>query len=172
MRALSFLQPWLWAVVTGAKPVENRKWKPWPEMMPTPSTLHAPARRGPLFALQASAGWDKDGEAFVAGKMEVKPEASRRKAILGVARIRGYIHLRDDGTPIGWNGDMTRDEALAFAHNEWAFGPYVWVLSDVLSFGDDYIEDVAGALGFWNLPAKVEEQVKKLLVENGVEVKP
>lgn len=50
MKALSLKQPWAWLVVTGQKPIENRKW--------------ATKYRGPLL-IHASSTYDHKGELWI-----------------------------------------------------------------------------------------------------------
>ncbi len=118
--ALSFLQPWLWAILEGYKPVENRTWKP-PRLV-----------LGQRIALHASLGFDKEGARFVnetLGQIGVQRQVGNgvsRGAILGTARIRGAV------TPSGSRntvfGPVTDDMADPAARSPWAFGPWIWLL--------------------------------------------
>jgi hypothetical protein len=152
MRALSFLQPWLQAVLHLGKNVENRKWKP-PEAMV-----------GQVFALHASKGWDKDGEAFIVERHSPFAEGGHivkefvpRGAVIGAARLLGWSRWQTGHVVIG-----TPTVDLVFiATSPWFFGPYGWLLGDIVELPRPV--PCKGALGFWKMPADVEAEVERQL---------
>ena len=164
MLALSFKQPWLWAIVEGHKKVENRTWPP-------PNKLFSSERPRPLLALHASATWDADGASFVNARLgQVGLEATRRSAILGVALVVGFTEIDEQrriisAHMIGFHGG----EHLVVESDPWAFGPYVWHLSEVVSLGDDYIQNVKGQLGVWETGPELETEIRLRLrrIEDG-----
>ncbi len=160
MLAMSFKQPWLWAIVEGHKKAENRTWPP-------PNKLFFSGRPRPLLALHASATWDADGASFVSARLgQVGLEATRRSAILGVARVVGWTEMDEQHRIVGasMSGlfDIHGDGERTFRveSDPWAFGPYVWHLSEVVSLGDDYIQNVKGQLGVWETGPELETEIR------------
>lgn len=161
--ALSLLQPWLWAILEGHKPVENRPWKPWPAVV------------GRRIALHASMGWDADGEDFILHTLRFvasppPPKAQcPRGAILGTAVVSGAIEVgpnqRDRQASfreVGRQhiGPLTEDQVRAAAGSPWSFGPWVWLLQDVRRLVQPI--PCKGALGLWRVPADVAARVREL----------
>lgn len=136
VRALSFLQPWLYCIFELGKDVENRKWACFDWMIGQPFLIHA------------SAGFDQEGyewlmdmgynipnpQEFAAGK----PIPLSKSAIVGRAVVTGT-------TPYDESPSLFDDKA-----NQWAFGPHVWSLQDVERF-EEGAHHVKGALGFWQV---------------------
>jgi hypothetical protein len=162
--ALSFLQPWLWAILEGHKPVENRSWKP-------------PARFiGRRIALHASAGWDREGQAFVAGVLAglglTAMTAPPRGAIVGTARIVGAmpvvassargLAVELDGPPGCHVGDLSFADQVTILASPWSFGPWCWLLSDVRKLREPI--PAKGRLGLWSVPAEIAARVRELEV--------
>lgn len=140
MRALTFWQPWAWAIAAGHKRVENRPWKP-PEWM-----------IGNRLALHAGKTYDKAAEVEICKLLGVDSlplgAAHVGSAIVAVVTVVEYCdvtrrHLAEEFPE--WK-DQTA----------WSFGPYVWLLRDVVS-----IEPVhcRGAQGLWKMPDDVEAAV-------------
>jgi hypothetical protein len=183
LRALSFLQPWLYLVLAdvrstlplvevGAppvgkvKPIENRMWKP---------PLHLIGRR---FALHASAGYDPEGQRraqeivndlrdkdlYYEGPTVVPGASSLpRSAILGTARLAGAAHLC--GHKGGrWRvsqyvGKLSEKQVETIVTSPWTFGEWAWLLTDVHAF--EHHIPARGRLGFWKIPADLAEKVKE-----------
>jgi hypothetical protein len=165
--ALSFLQPWLWAILGRHKgvtaggafyAVENRTWRPSAGMV------------GATIALHASAGWDREGADFVDDQLElagvpaaVPPKAwCVRGAIVGTARIAGAVHLRRPFVgPAVLDERFRIDEQLVapLLASPWAFGPWAWALADVRPLLDPI--PCKGALGFWPVPAHLAALVRE-----------
>jgi hypothetical protein len=141
--AISFLQPWLWAIIEGHKPVENRSWKPPRNIV------------GQVIALHASRGWDSDGRVMIekllgeaaAHSCMVAP----RGAIVGTARVAGAFQPGGRAELVGPILDADVDRLAA---SPWALGPWVWLLTDVRKFAEPI--PCKGALGCWRVPAAVD----------------
>jgi hypothetical protein len=138
MRALTLWRPWPWAIANGYKRVENRDWAP-PEWL-----------LGQRMAIHAGKKYDKASEVEICkllGRDSLPAEARVESAIVAVVTVAGVCnldrqHLADFP---GWK-DQTA----------WSFGPYVWLLKDVVA-----IEPVPcrGAQGLWNLPTMINDIV-------------
>jgi hypothetical protein len=173
LRALSFLQPWLWAILEEHKgfrvgdrfyAVENRS---------------RPAPRGMLgqrFALHASRGHDRDGRAFV--MRALPPEVSRsgiddapRGALVGTALLAGAVQVLVDqvtgqkvlsAPPVGGvSGSMFE----ATGASPWAFGAWVYLLTDIRRLSEPV--PVKGMLGFWRVPEDIADVVRAREVLRG-----
>jgi hypothetical protein len=120
-RALSIKQPWLAAILSGWKPVENRTWDT--------------SYRGPLL-LHASARIDPDGFDVIR-RMDYRPPAKPPvAAILGVAELV-------DVCDAVWG-----DRPGFCSCGPWAmFGQYHWRLATVRTFTNPV--PAKGALGLW-----------------------
>lgn len=140
--ALSFLQPWLWAILEGHKPVENRSWKPPRSVV------------GRRIALHASAGYDREGDLFVRRLVGThrnlrSPMVACRSAIVGTAVIVGAF--RPAGSRAEVVGPLLDVEVDRLAASPWAFGPWIWKVADVRKLRAPV--PCKGALGFWKVPA-------------------
>jgi len=163
MRALSFLQPWLHAVLRLGKNVENRTWQPPQAMI------------GQVFALHASKGWDKHGEAFIRDRWPEEFGAFpdrilTRGAIVGLARLRGWARVEGDDLDLFDHGvakliGSKGTDHQAIIKSPWFFGPYGWLLDDVFKLEQSV--PCKGALGFWDMPQDVETEVALQLLEPG-----
>ena len=114
MRALTLWQPWAWAVASGIKRVENRKWEPHAKML------------GQRIAIHASMKWDKTSDAMLRRLLHAEEPAAPTRAeclhgvILGTAVIDCVVTKSDDA------------ERIAGPHQKrWFFGPYGWILRDI-----------------------------------------
>jgi hypothetical protein len=176
--ALSFLQPWLWAIVEGHKgfkigeeyfAIENRVWRPHTKMI------------GERFALHASAGWDRDGSGFVlrqlGGAMAgcYRNGEPVRSAVVGMARLVGAVEIpQEDPRQVGLSMNefdaetarevspgrvvsLSRKQAEATRGSPWTFGPWAWLLADVRRLAAPI--PCKGALGFWKAPADVAARI-------------
>jgi hypothetical protein len=154
--ALSFLQPWLWAILTGAKPVENRSWAP-------------PARLlGRRVAFHASRGWDAEALGYIAelvgGNAPAVCREAPRGAIVATAVFRGAVevagveHLTETRR-VGTLSDAEITTALA---SRWSFGPWLWIPSEIRILRESVA--AKGALGFWRVPDEIAARVRALEV--------
>lgn len=152
MKAISVRQPWAWAIMHAGKRIENRTqaWK----------------YRGPL-AITASLAWAREGfldpvvrEALAvqhpglidtkhAGAVSVFP----RGAVLGVADLVD-LHIAADQCCAPWGQHPARLGAVARPTTH-------LVLQNLLPLSVPV--PVRGALGLWNLPAPVLEEVRQQL---------
>lgn len=152
-RAFSLKQPWATIVAKGLKPVENRDYPPPRAMV------------GELFAIHASKTWDKDGELWIRQEWEGYDPIEEalgdavliRSAILGVARIVGYMK-KEDGLFYTVAGDrVVADRGHEMFHNPWFFGDFGYVLEDVRAIERPI--PCSGALNFWRLPEDVAAEL-------------
>jgi hypothetical protein len=169
--ALSFLQPWLWAILErhkgidlltyGFLAIENRTWRP-------PSAVI-----GERIALHASAGWDPDGEEFIDERLiiDLPPGATKyvesppktqctRGAIVGTAMVLGAT-LVAGGVSVGVPGIVV-ERTIA---SPWAFGPWCWVLFDVRKLAEPI--PAKGRLGLWPVASAVAARVRDLEAPRG-----
>lgn len=145
MKALTLYQPWAWSIVAGPKRIENRPWKPWPEII------------GKYIALHAGKTYDDAGADYIRrqglnppGKLEIV-----KGAIVGVARVAGYRHIHmTAGIPEDQRG--------------WFFGPFGWLLEDVRAVAP---WPCKGAMALWDAPAEFvrafegDEEARRLHAE-------
>jgi hypothetical protein len=131
MRALTIWQPWASAIVAGPKWLENRTWKPPAWIAGKRIAIHA----GKVLDREASEDL-RLGNILSPGMLwPHDPAALPRGAIIGTARVTGYV---TDST------------------DPWFVGPVGWVLADV-----EPCEPVPcrGAQGIWVVPAEVLAQM-------------
>lgn len=142
MRALSFSQPWLWAILYRGKRIENRSWPPPIEMIGVP------------FALHAAKSWDRDATSFMIDLDIPGPIPARQdliaSALVGIATIDRVV---------------TSSKTLAEDQKRWFFETrgdgkqnYGWVLEDHVRIFENPIP-ATGRLGLWGLTADQERAV-------------
>jgi hypothetical protein len=125
MRALTLWRPWPHAILYGGKRVENRPWKPWRSVL------------GQTIALHAGLRYDDDGAKWMAKNGLYEPPADQwcpKGCIVGTAKITECV----DERPM---------------NDSWFFGPFGWLLDDVVAFETPVI--CRGAQGLWKVPADV-----------------
>lgn len=149
-RALSLIQPMGTAIVKGWKPIENRSWRPWESIV------------GKMIAIHASAKWD-DNYANMVGRITGwRPIATVQSAIIGVARVTGYVTLNEDtgvATRLGEHGvDSLPLEDLP--GREWFVGPYGWTLADAREI--DPIP-CKGSRGLWQIKSAMRDVLRERL---------
>lgn len=128
VRCLTLWQPWAFAVVHGSKAIENRPWHPWGRSTP-------PGRRVTHVLIHAGQRYDVEREAAVMeglGVTILPPEAHRRDAIIGVARIAGCFE-----SPL----------LVPAEDRRWWIGPHGWDLRDRRAIAEPV--KARGALGLW-----------------------
>lgn len=125
---LTIIQPWAAAIAHGPKRIENRKWKPTNRVLGEFLAIHAGKQVDTSMNTEHFI-WDKQECTF--GK-----DAIVTSAIIAVAVIDGFVKESPD---------------------PWFFGPWGWVLRDVVA-----IEPVpcSGKQGLWTLPPHVYEAVQ------------
>lgn len=136
-RAISILQPYASAIISGPKRVENRGTVVW-----------RPPRGGHWVAVHASKGWyDVDPwswDVIWPESPDLDDEAAwTRGAILGVmhvAEVRSYAS----------RGDVAG--AARMYHGPWAFGPVCYLIDDVRALREPI--PARGALGLWAVPGE------------------
>ena len=128
MKALTLWRPWTVLIARGIKRVENRPW--------------APGRRlaeGERFAIHAGKKWDP-GCVPMAQRLGVPlatfDEEVRYSAVVAVVTFAGLMTNSND---------------------PWFFGPFGWILEDVVRLSAPV--PCAGAQGLWRLPVDVEAVV-------------
>ncbi len=133
MRFLSLSQPWLWAITDGPKRVENRTWAPPIDQI------------GRRFALHAAKSWDDAGiSMFVKLGIEhpMRRELYDASAIVGVATIDRVV---------------TEARTLQPRQVPWFFGPFGWILTDVVKLESPI--PMKGAQGLRSLPDDVAAMI-------------
>lgn len=138
--ALTLHQPWVDAVFDEhlAKDVENRSWPPPRKLL------------GRRVALHAGATYDHDSALWVERTFGValRPSESEHGAVLGVARVPRAFRSGDAGDPL--------------AASRWAFGPWCWVLEDLVRVVP---VPCRGAQRLWRLPPTVRAELAARLDE-------
>lgn len=140
MKALSFSQPWLWAVLdeTADKAVENRSWPPPIEMIEEQIALHA------------AKSFDDAGSYRLWDLGIATPDMYAKSAIVGVATIDRIV---------------TDAKTLPELQKRWYMGPfsadgktvYGWILKDRRKLTRPIAWD--GGLGLWTVPPIVENEI-------------
>lgn len=115
IRALTLHQPWAHVVASGVKLIENRPWLP-------PAGLH-----GKIFAIHAGMTYNKP-DAWTLGELtnESDPPIPERNelvfgAVIAMARLRCVTFSKDEARYL-----------LGDNQARWWFGPYGWVLQDIV----------------------------------------
>ena len=97
MKALSLKQPWADLIVSGVKPVENRKWKSF--------------YRGHLL-IHASKTWDKEGAQWICENFP---------------GLKGFVNLRTHLLQGYLIGSVEMVDCVEKYSSRWFFGPYGFV---------------------------------------------
>lgn len=130
MKALTVWHPWAWAIAAGHKTIENRGWQPTGK------------RRDPneRFALHAGLRYDPGANDQIrALGIEPPPrEVLAFGAVIATFQIRGVVEASED---------------------PWFFGPYGWLLADVLALPSPV--QARGALGLWRLTEPTAASVRR-----------
>jgi hypothetical protein len=150
LRALTLHRPWPWSILHGGKRIENRPWAPWKSIV------------GERIALHAGKTWDYDGAEFIKRTVRMLggPEmpgdggVHLQGAIVGVARVVGCIRENgnDDPVIVSGVGGLHVD-----VDEEWFFGPFGWILTDVVALAKPV--SCRGAQGLWLPPPDVTARV-------------
>lgn len=144
MRFLSLSNPWPWAIFDldpfVAKRLENRSWAPAISMI------------GKRIALHAAKSWDDNAPGFFL-RLGFDGFPARRDlyptgVILGFATIARVV---------------TEDRTLHPDQKRWYFGPYGWVLEDVLKLPTPI--PCKGAQGLREMPPDVNDQALAALLQ-------
>jgi hypothetical protein len=191
VKALSFRQPWGWAITDledhQAKRLENRVWRNLKngltdKMMPlhTDFAIHV-SKKNPF-------DYDYDGVAEGIGCdvkfLEETPAATLKSAIIGVAQIHMVLRCIDTMDieepthaipfPHYFLNPSDRDKFLydltlpwttAQRHEQlkrWWYGPYAFVLKNVRKLREPVLE-VSGALNFWQVPDDIVGKIREQL---------
>jgi hypothetical protein len=135
-RALTLTQPWAGLVASGIKRIENRPWKPAEHMIGRRFAIHA-SRECDLTTVEKliSMGIDDDPDWHVLG------------AIVGVARVTGYVRSVDD--------------LVGTDQERFWMGPFAFLLSDIQRLETPV--ECKGALGFWGLSESLAMRVTEQL---------
>lgn len=125
MKALTLIRPWSWAITDGGKRVENRSWQPsWRGLRPgEPLLIHAGQR------------YDADGAVWMRNELglDVPSEAACQKGLVALARFERCV-----ADPLALPDEQVR----------WFFGPYGWLLGDVIPLVPF---PCPGAQGLWDV---------------------
>ena len=125
-----------WAISDFTKRIENRPWKPWPDV--TEIVIHAGIKYHREHA-------DQIWEVF---EEETPPrDQLPAGALVAVVDVVGCID--------GENEDAAPHE---LAESPWFTGPYGWVLENVRKLPEPV--PCKGALGLWWIPAEQEAAVR------------
>jgi hypothetical protein len=146
MRALTLWQPWGWAVVSGHKTVENRPWAPPANMVGVP------------FAIHAGKKWDEQAAESIlmlldSDQLPLHPTLTAAGAVIGVATIERFVWTE------AFEVEERHPSTLTLEQSRWFFGPYGWVLRDVVRLDEPV--PCRGFQMFWTLPSDVEAEVSR-----------
>ncbi len=175
MRALTFYQPWGTAIVSGPKRIENRPWK-------APDKLI-----GQTFLIHAGKTYDKDGAESIRELWPELPEDVPQGCIIGAARLVAVVFLRSNLIPqtnffepalspgkqrvqdvtlvscLG--GDQAPEailsiaEKLSYEIDPWFFGPYGWILDQVVAFPRPADLKCRGYQTLWTPPGVLDWEI-------------
>jgi activating signal cointegrator 1 len=165
MRGLSLTQPWATLVAIGAKKIETRSW----------STPY----RG-LVAIHASKtfpGWAKElcwearflkrlhqNKAGNGDVLNVINDLPLQK-IVAVARIENCLPTTT-GSLISLHDQQPVKGSDEYAFGDYSAGRYMWLLSNVIALPEPI--ECKGALSLWEMPLKIENQIRQQLMEVAV----
>lgn len=137
MYALTLTQPWAALVASGRKLVENRDWAP------PPSQLHL----GERFALHAAKSFDLAAADLIRSVIGAPaydalpaPLLNAAGAVVAVATLVDVVKHKGD-------------PRLALDQYVWFFGPFGWLLADVVAIAP---VPCRGLQKLWQLPSAVE----------------
>lgn len=155
MRGLTLIRPWSDAIVHGPKRVENRPWCPPRSMLGARIALHA----GKKYATDLTAG-------SIPPSWIPRPPAETPQGIVGVARLVGFLDLRE-GNYGQQNWRMSEAHSAAslqtlevlhtLDRDPWWCGPVGWLLDEVQALPEPI--PCKGMLGLWTLPTDIEQRV-------------
>lgn len=145
MRALTLWRPWPHAILYGGKRVENRPWKPWPQIIGENILIHAGVK------------YDKKGAAWMKDKgLYIPPEDHwcPLGCIVGMARVVGYV----EKPLVHFHGGIRgREEEIL--KDPWFWGPVGWILDGVVAFRRPVPR--SGALSLWKVEGETLELVQR-----------
>lgn len=146
MKALTLWRPWSDAIIHGPKRVENRAWTPPRALLGEVIAIHAGKRFDEVAALGIAVDFRIDWTPPMT-------DAESPQGIVGVARLRGWLDLRERHAQ-----HEPGPDAWALRRSPWWAGPVGWWLDDVVA-----IEPVPcrGAQGLWTVPADVAAIVEE-----------
>lgn len=145
MKVISLSRPWPWTIFElpepYAKRIENRSWRPPPDVI------------GEFIAIHAAKSWDEKGATFIGNMLadgsdplfRDDPLAHPCGVIVGVVRVVSVLDINTDTPPDGQRG--------------WFFGPFGWVLDNVIAFAKPI--EQTGAQGLRFLTSAVEAAVRE-----------
>jgi hypothetical protein len=137
IRGLTLTRPWPFAISEGGKRIENRDWAP-------PKSLI-----GHYLALHSGKGWSEEDREWIAnltGLYVPNREESPYSVIFAVCMLGGYI-ITD------------RDHRFKEGQRKWFFGPYGWLLEDMVLLKTPV--PCRGMQKLWMIPPEVLEQLRE-----------
>jgi hypothetical protein len=87
-------------------------------------------------------------------------DAHAEGAIIGLARVTGYVEGEPNGELRAFQG-VSADRARELLADPWFFGPFAWVLSEVVTLAVPVPH--RGAQGLWPVAAESAQAVLKQL---------
>ena len=141
MKALTIQQPWAGLIACGAKRIENRTWK---TNYRGPLAIHAGAKRHPRGGAE---------QTQFAELLDRHPGAMSLGKIVAVAELVDVVRVDD----LFLHPDL--------AGNQFAEGPFCWILSDVVCLPEARMPRVMGLLGLWNLSEVDSESVLEAVAQ-------
>lgn len=153
MKALTVWQPWAWAIGAGLKSIENRDWFPsWRQLKPGDELaihagMHEPTREELYAVRDAARKMGRESEVPTLGSHELSFTYGRGR-IVALVTFEGFVDSAEKCTEL---------EA------PWFVGKYGWRLVKPRQFNLATAPVCKGAQGLWELPAGVEDQVRRQL---------
>lgn len=153
MKALTVWQPWAWAIGAGLKTIENRDWFPsWRQLQPGDELaihagMHQPTREDLYAVRDAARKMGREGEVPPLGGQEFSVTYGRGR-IVAVATFTGIVDSAEKCTEL---------EA------PWFVGRCGWRLAGIRQLNLGTAPQCKGAQGLWELPAGVEDLVRRQL---------
>lgn len=146
IRALTLAQPWPVAFDLG-KDIENREWAPWTSVLGHYIALHGGARKSAEVAR-----YDSEFILAAAGERGLGHRLPLPQifGVFAVIRITGCVR----------NGQRSLDENDPTT-SPWWMGPIGWTFEDYNRLEQPI--PCPGALGLWNLPGDIEDQLLEQL---------
>jgi hypothetical protein len=128
--ALTLHRPWTDAILYGGKRIENRSWKPHRKVL------------GKIIGLHAARFYDVGGARWMLNNTGFFPpldEDSPERALVGLARVTGYVTTSDD---------------------VWFGGPIGWTMDDICRLNEPIM--VLGMQGLWSVGPLIREKIERV----------
>lgn len=152
VRAVTLRHPWSFAIAHLGKDIENRTWKPPKQMIGQRIAIHGGALpKG--HALEDCAGQARFIAREILTPAYLKSLPAAKKSFLSNLMPLKVHHFITSGIV----ATAVLERVVTESDSPWFFGPYGWVLSDVITLTEPV--HCKGAQGLWRLPEDVRQKM-------------